>query len=1389
MPSLPLIPPSPFSKRRGKGNLSFFTKGPADVPISPDPAARIGPTGNIGASGPTTDKRGHRRCFQDGMPVACLETKDIGEGVAVKEKEKKPKPVEPEPAPEPQQRQQQPQRQRVPTDRLARETLRNVSDGNYSDQDRRQVSELAERVGEEGHRQAANRLQHATTHRDPDTAAGQAERGTRRYLRDVGQIRDDPNASAPVGERGTAPQEQVRKPAQEEIQSRRRQTQFSPRAGGIVKPEGNEPVLEEGVEVAKPRRDRERETPPNVREEFQIDEPEPEDPNKFEVREKLEQEEEERQERIWNRQNDITDEEEIVFGAEEYQQAANDFGFDDPDEAATVGIETPKTFEFLSNVGIENKETFDSIGGGSALDGAQTILHEVTDESADISIKHKYIKTCDRSIRVDDDGNRYIVNEYFRLNKNAPSGTGLRVFEDQVNTAIQNGFIHIETNAAGSYNQRHEWNGYYTWVRFGYDQEIDSLRGELYQRIKEEWPDAETVQDIMEEEGGAEWWLKYGGALSNAVFDLSEGSRSRYILEEYIAEKKKKGEYLEGLVKSYFTKAMSENNGVDPISMEEANDPIFDKIGQSLREGKKQPGVPFQGPSGRWFVVRPEDNKVVPAADPSNQPAAEEQTQADPQFEQEWNQVAEQAINEIEDNDVADYIYSAQEVAAEQDWHRQLIEWRGQGGEPQPQEAANISRAVSGLVNPQMGGSYIDNLVREFSIPNQKDDITQSLLSELDRINPGGKANAIIASLVGWLFGSPAVAVVSKMPAKGKTKQPKAAKPKNRTPHGEEESDTDEPTKTELAGATDELPQPPEAIQQRIEQNPEYKEQWEYEQKKRMVNRKRAMLKQQRLDQLTPEERVERARMAMEKIKERQGRQEKRSLQSWRGMLRRGDVTPEEVLEDEQLLQRFPDLKGVAERKLKGKKKSIGSLQEDSDFETLVGHHSAGRASSPEANQLRSNLGQRHGYNTDGIYAHADSEASNRIKPKQPRRMVRMSSTYMKPKSLDYESKGAGQPCKRGETARATDCIPRSKIGSGKKPSSPKIKPSKRAKQPVEEQVSKAKQAIESADPEAVNRLIGEVQASVGKKGIAVSGLKKIAKQLGLTGTSKLKKAGLVLSIMDKLKVSRPANDLQRRLDTIKRAEKGYGVSFQDRLISAAIGSPSQSLLTPEEKEAYRTVDTSKPEGRSLVKALRQNVLERILDASEPIAQSLLDGLGVEGYGWLKADEVVPYLRGELKPHDPTKPKEGEVLPDELRIMEVRPSRKKEVSKKGKQDYLDRLLKEPVEDRIDYVKRAETGEGIPFLDRLVSGFIFNTKTGATLDVDSRIKYADLVKRTCAGCPTPRYDDGEKSFVREFREQVKKSALSKDNQENTAIVLEQLSDQGYGSLKVSELRML
>ncbi len=139
-----------------------------------------------------------------------------------------------------------------------------------------------------------------------------------------------------------------------------------------------------------------------------------------------------------------------------------------------------------------------------------------------------------RYLGEDEDGNRFIKNDTFFM-KTGQTGTGLgtKVFSDQVAWAKDMGFSYIKTDAARSANM----NGYYTWMRQGYDAPVDSLDGTTQRKIEQAYPQAKTVLDIMSTPEGREWWKENGTWTSGAVFDLTEGSRSWKVHEDYLQER------------------------------------------------------------------------------------------------------------------------------------------------------------------------------------------------------------------------------------------------------------------------------------------------------------------------------------------------------------------------------------------------------------------------------------------------------------------------------------------------------------------------------------------------------------------------------------------------------------------------------------------------------------------------------------------------------------------------------------------------------------------------------------------------------------------------------------------------------------------------------------
>lgn len=205
--------------------------------------------------------------------------------------------------------------------------------------------------------------------------------------------------------------------------------------------------------------------------------------------------------------------------------------------------------------------------------------------------------TLSRSIYKDAQGRPHIHNNLFEAGEHKGDGFGLDVFSRQVEAMAAAGFGDISTHAAGDYEQAQTdngFNGYNTWARFGYDYPIANLYSRTREKAQQKFPNARTVQDIMQAPGGPQWWRVNGSGMGDARFDLTEGSRSRRVLEAYkqAAEAKKahrdavmnQGELSAGKIKhdgkEYSLSKVGEFLHVRAPG-QQADEPSFIKIGQA----------------------------------------------------------------------------------------------------------------------------------------------------------------------------------------------------------------------------------------------------------------------------------------------------------------------------------------------------------------------------------------------------------------------------------------------------------------------------------------------------------------------------------------------------------------------------------------------------------------------------------------------------------------------------------------------------------------------------------------------------------------------------------------------------------------------------------------
>lgn len=147
-----------------------------------------------------------------------------------------------------------------------------------------------------------------------------------------------------------------------------------------------------------------------------------------------------------------------------------------------------------------------------------------------------------RTIGIDGNGDKYVSNDSLSLT-GAPPGTGAHIFSSQVAAMREAGFSYIKTHAAGDHENKDSddgsYVGYGVWAQFGYGWKlpIDKRTG-LGARVAKDWPNANNVQDIIESPGGVKWWWENGEGSSSAKFDLSDGSRSMNILNNYLTKKR-----------------------------------------------------------------------------------------------------------------------------------------------------------------------------------------------------------------------------------------------------------------------------------------------------------------------------------------------------------------------------------------------------------------------------------------------------------------------------------------------------------------------------------------------------------------------------------------------------------------------------------------------------------------------------------------------------------------------------------------------------------------------------------------------------------------------------------------------------------------------------------
>jgi GNAT superfamily N-acetyltransferase len=183
----------------------------------------------------------------------------------------------------------------------------------------------------------------------------------------------------------------------------------------------------------------------------------------------------------------------------------------------------------LAGLGIDSQTASLMAGANDEAD----VRIEVDGEEIHVEVNHPHIRSQNRTIKHDDNGDLMIYNDDLFVQKGAPAGLGAKIFQTMVANARENDVQYFKTFAA----KGHGMVGYNVWARFGYSFPVARMSDDLQTKIAAEFPEAEDVQDIMETKRGRDWWLANGEGMNGAIFDLTDGSRSMEIWKRYLLEK------------------------------------------------------------------------------------------------------------------------------------------------------------------------------------------------------------------------------------------------------------------------------------------------------------------------------------------------------------------------------------------------------------------------------------------------------------------------------------------------------------------------------------------------------------------------------------------------------------------------------------------------------------------------------------------------------------------------------------------------------------------------------------------------------------------------------------------------------------------------------------
>lgn len=120
-----------------------------------------------------------------------------------------------------------------------------------------------------------------------------------------------------------------------------------------------------------------------------------------------------------------------------------------------------------------------------------------------------------------------------------------------------------------------------------------------------------------------------------------------------------------------------------------------------------------------------------------------------------------------DEHDYSDHDFSIQDVAREQDWHSQYMTQRwGKNSVIHPSEHGHAKRALSGLMNPKMGGdAYAQKLLAKHGGPPADPQSVSAVQQAMNAVKPGSGTPAV-AAVATKLYGKQAVPLIQQLASK-----------------------------------------------------------------------------------------------------------------------------------------------------------------------------------------------------------------------------------------------------------------------------------------------------------------------------------------------------------------------------------------------------------------------------------------------------------------------------------------------------------------------------------------------------------------------------------------------------------------------------------------------